>query len=89
SNSFWTKESASEVIARLDKLLERSSSEQQAAGRNYDFHRKCLKTKQIILICVLICNTQRITYVELSRIYARFVCITSVLHKGNLCHLSV
>ena len=28
------KESASEVIARLDKLLERSSSEQQAAGRD-------------------------------------------------------
>lgn len=31
---FGQKESASEVIARLDKLLERSSSEQQAAGRD-------------------------------------------------------
>ncbi|EIY0396102.1 hypothetical protein ML565_004549, partial [Escherichia coli] len=31
---FGQKESASEVIARLDKLLKRSSSEQQAAGRD-------------------------------------------------------
>ena len=63
---FGQKESASEVIARLDKLLKRSSSEQQAAGR--DRYIEAMLIEVLLILQVSKADAQKVAGGEIRRL---------------------